>query len=379
MNRVEQLAALGQSIWLDFIRRDLLHNGELERLIALGLRGMTSNPTIFEKAIDGSDAYDAAIRRFGPVEDIHALYDALTWEDIRRAADLFLPVYEQAGGRDGFVSIEVSPLLARDTAATVAEARRIWKAVARPNVMIKVPATLAGLPAIRTLIAEGLNINVTLIFSLTRYEAVIDAFWSGLEDRARSGQPVAPVASVASFFVSRLDTLVDKLLDAEAARDPGRAADLRQLAGRAAVANAQLAYERFQQSLASPRVQELRRLGAQVQRPLWASTSTKNPAYPDLLYVDTLVGPDTVNTVPPATWDAIMDHAAAVRTVDRDVSRAHATMEALARAGIVMDAVTDQLEREGVAAFEESFRTLMQGLEKKARQVAAQARSAQPD
>jgi len=369
VNRLEQLAALGQSIWLDFIRRDILENGELATLIAEGVRGMTSNPTIFEQAIDGSEAYDAQIRQLGPAADAHTLYDALTGEDIRRACDLFRPVYDRTGGDDGLVSVEVSPLLATDTEATVKEARRLWAAIDRPNVMIKVPATLAGLPAIRSLIAAGVNVNVTLIFSQTRYEAVMDAYWDGIAERVAAGLSVGHVRSVASFFVSRVDTLVDRLLDEAAAANPGRASDLAALKGRAAVANAQLAYRRFQQRMASPAVVKLVAQGARPQRPLWASTSTKNPAYPDLLYVDTLVGPDTVNTVPPATLRAILDHALAERTVDRDFSGAEAVMAELRSAGIDMDAVTAQLEAEGVAAFEASFRKLLNGLAAKAERL----------
>ncbi len=369
MNRLEQLAALGQSIWLDFIRRDILENGELAALIAEGVRGMTSNPTIFEQAIDGSEAYDAQIRQLGPGADVHTLYDALTGEDIRRACDLFRPVYDRTGGDDGLVSVEVSPLLATDTDATVKEARRLWAAIDRPNVMIKVPATRAGLPAIRSLIAAGINVNVTLIFSQMRYEAVMDAYWDGIAERVAAGLSVRAVRSVASFFVSRVDTLVDRLLDEAAASNPGRASDLAALKGRAAVANAQLAYRRFQQRMASPAVAKLVAQGARPQRPLWASTSTKNPAYPDLLYVDTLVGPDTVNTVPPATLRAILDHALAERTVDRDFSGAEAVMAELRSAGIDMDAVTAQLEAEGVAAFEASFRKLLNGLAAKAERL----------
>lgn len=373
MNNVERLLEQGQSIWLDFIRRDLLQNGDLERLIGEGLRGMTSNPTIFEKAIDGSDDYDQAIRDFPRPEDIGALYDAITWADIGRAADLFRPVYDQAGGQDGFVSIEVSPTLAHDTVGTVKEARRIWKALDRPNIMIKVPATKEGIPAIRTLIAEGLNINVTLIFALERYREVIDAYWSGLEDRAGRGEPVDRTASVASFFVSRVDTLVDRLLEERIQAEPSRKARLSALLGQAAVANAHAAYGLFQESMQSPRVKGLAARGAHAQRPLWASTSTKNPAYPDLLYVDTLIGPHTVNTVPPATWDAILDHARVERSVDRDPQQAQQVLRDLEEAGISMQAVTDQLEQEGVASFAESFRTLMEGLQRKARAVSSRS------
>jgi transaldolase len=363
-NRIQALTELGQSIWLDFIRRDILNNGELAARVAQGVRGLTSNPTIFEKAIDGSDDYDDAIRAFGSA-DIQALYDHLTVSDIQQAADILRPVYDGSGGTDGFVSLEVSPLLARDTDRTVSEAQRLWRAVDRPNLMIKVPATAAGVPAIRRLIAAGLNINVTLIFSLARYRDVMTAYMSGLEDRLAAGGRIDQVHSVASFFVSRVDTLVDQRLDALAAQRAA-AADLK---GKAALANAKLAYRQFQDVTASPRWQSLHDHGAHVQRPLWASTSTKNPAYPDLLYVDNLIGPDTVNTVPPATLDAILDHAVPARTVDAGVEDAERVIRQLEDLGIGMDAVTDQLEQEGVASFEASFRTLMAGLEHKARQL----------
>ncbi len=373
MNNVERLWEQGQSIWFDFIRRDLLEDGELERLIGLGLRGMTSNPTIFEKAIDGSDDYDQAIREFPHPEDTSALYDALTWADIGRAADLFRPLYDAAGGQDGFVSIEVSPTLAHDTAGTVAEARRIWQALARPNIMIKVPATEAGIPAIRHLIREGLNVNVTLIFALERYREVINAYWSGLQDRADQGKPVDGIASVASFFVSRLDTLVDRLLEEREKASPKDRERLQALHGQAAVANAREAYALFTESLTDARARALRGRGAHVQRPLWASTSTKNPAYPDLLYVDSLIGPHTVNTVPPATWDAILDHARVERTVDRDLAHSRQVLADLEAFGISMRAVTEQLEVEGVKSFADSFTTLMQGLERKARAVSSRS------
>jgi transaldolase len=364
--RVHAIRALGQSIWVDFIRRRTLEDGTLARYIAAGVSGLTSNPTIFEKAINGSDDYDAAIRATADRRDPQALYDALTIADIQAAADLFRPVYDETGGADGFVSLEVSPLLARNTAETVAEAHRLWQRVDRPNLMIKVPATVDGLPAIRQLLADGLNINVTLIFSLERYRAVLDAFQGGLEDRLRAGQPVGAVHSVASFFVSRVDTLVDQKLAALAETRP----EARRLMGRAAVANAKLAYQIFQETLAGDRWARLARAGAHPQRPLWASTSTKNPAYPDLLYVDNLIGPHTVNTVPPATLDAILDHGVAARTVDVGVDEARQVLAEIEALGIRMADVTAQLEQEGVAAFAESFRSLMAGLAEKITQLA---------
>jgi transaldolase len=376
LNNMERLAREGQSLWLDFIRRDWLMDGRVARHIEAGLRGMTSNPTIFEQAIDSDEsgsAYDAEVRRLvreQPEIAAHAVYDALTWEDIRRAADLFLPVYQRLDADDGYVSVEVSPLLARDTEGTIREAHRIWDAIAHPNVMIKVPATKAGLPAIRQLLADGLNVNVTLIFSVARYREVMAAHREGLEARHAQGLPLDRVRSVASFFVSRMDTLVDRLLDETAARDPARTDELSALKGRAAVANAKLAYREFQRELDTPAQRALAAAGARPQRPLWASTSTKNPSYPDLLYVEPLVGPDTVNTVPPKTLEAILDHARVSRTVDRDVEQAEADTRALEAHGIDLDAVTSQLEVEGVRSFERSFETLMAGIEQKIRRTA---------
>ncbi len=376
-NRVEALAALGQSIWLDFIRRDWLTDGRVAGHIAEGLRGMTSNPTIFEQAIDsteGGDAYDLALQelvRERPGATAQDAYDRLTWDDIRRAADLFLPRYQALEADDGYVSVEVSPLLARDTAATVREAHRIWDALARPNVMIKVPATPAGLPAITALIADGLNVNVTLIFSIARHREVMDAYIAGLAARHQRGQPLNHVRSVASFFVSRMDTLVDRRLDERAAAHPADRNRLAALHGQAAVANAKLAYQAFAERHRESDFTALAAAGARRQRPLWASTSTKNPAYPDLLYVDPLVGADTVNTVPPKTLEAILDHGRAAPTVDQHLDEAAASLAALAQAGIDLAAVTDQLEADGVASFEKSFETLMASLEAKLRQAAA--------
>ncbi|MDA8199136.1 MAG: transaldolase [Thermaerobacter sp.] len=372
---VERLAGLGQSIWLDFIRRDWLTDGRVAGLIDQGLRGMTSNPTIFEQAIDsteGGDAYEAALRdlaREEPYATVQEAYDRLTWDDIRVAADLFLPRYQALHADDGYVSVEVSPLLARDTDATIREARRIWDALARPNVMIKVPATQAGLPAITTLIAEGINVNVTLIFSIERYRDVMDAYIAGLARRHRAGGALDHVRSVASFFVSRMDTLVDRQLDARAAAHPSEGEAIARLHGKAAVANAKLAYRAFAGRHQAADFAALAAAGARRQRPLWASTSTKNPAYPDLLYVDPLIGPDTVNTVPPKTLDAIRDHVRVARTVDHDVDAAARDLDALSQHGIDLKQVTDQLESEGVASFDKSFATLMASLEAKLSQM----------
>lgn len=373
---LEHLAALGQSIWLDFIRRDWLTDGRVAGLIEQGLRGMTSNPTIFEQAIDsteGGDAYEAALHqlvRDDPHTTVQAAYDRLTWDDIRAAADLFLPRYQAWHADDGYVSVEVSPTLARDAEATVREARRIWDALARPNVMIKVPATQAGLPAITTLIAEGINVNVTLIFSIGRYRQVMDAYIAGLARRHAAGGALDHVRSVASFFVSRMDTLVDRQLDERAAAHPQEAEAIARLHGKAAVANAKLAYRAFVERHQAADFAALAAAGARRQRPLWASTSTKNPAYPDLLYVDPLIGPDTVNTVPPKTLEAIQDHGRVARTVDQGVDQAARDLDALSQHGIQVEQVTDQLEAEGVASFEKSFETLMASLDAKLRQLA---------
>ncbi len=373
---LEHLAALGQSIWLDFIRRDWLTDGRVAGLIEQGLRGMTSNPTIFEQAIDsteGGDAYEAALHqlvRDDPHTTVQAAYDRLTWDDIRAAADLFLPRYQAWHADDGYVSVEVSPTLARDAEATVREARRIWDALARPNVMIKVPATQAGLPAITTLIAEGINVNVTLIFSIGRYRQVMDAYIAGLARRHAAGGALDHVRSVASFFVSRMDTLVDRQLDERAAAHPQEAEAIARLHGKAAVANAKLAYRAFVERHQAADFAALAAAGARRQRPLWASTSTKNPAYPDLLYVDPLIGPDTVNTVPPKTLEAIQDHGRVARTVDQGVDQAARDLDALSQHGIQLEQVTDQLEAEGVASFEKSFETLMASLDAKLRQLA---------
>ncbi|NMP22834.1 bifunctional transaldolase/phosoglucose isomerase [Sulfobacillus harzensis] len=360
MNPIRQIQELGQSLWYDNIRRGLLDSGELASLIAQGITGVTSNPTIFEKAIDGSHDYDQAIAQIAPtVGSVDALYDALVLEDIARGADLLRPVYENTKGRDGYISIEVPPTMAEETDATIQEAHRLFRALDRPNIMIKVPATPAGIPAIRQLIADGVNVNVTLIFSLDAYRQVIDAYLKGLHERQSRGLPNDRVASVASFFVSRVDTLVDRLID-----ERGLDADLK---GKAAIANAKLAYQLFLERFQSPEFEALKAKGAMVQRPLWASTSTKNPDYPDLLYVEALIGPDTVDTLPPATVDAILDHGRAARTVDQDVDAAQDVINRLEAAGISMKDVTAQLLDEGVKSFHKSFVALRQSLEKKSR------------
>lgn len=374
-NPLHDLHAQGQSVWLDYIRRGILGSGELAEMIGrYDLRGVTSNPSIFEQAIGKSDDYDAALERLAADgADGNAAYEALALEDIRDAADLFRPVFDAAGGHDGFVSLEVSPELAHDTAGTLAEARRLWAALDRPNAMIKVPGTDEGLPAIEQLIADGVNVNVTLLFSLAGYEKVMEAYVRGLERRAQAGQPLGHVASVASFFISRVDGAVDAQLEALArdASDDARRDHLKGLMGRAAVANAKVAYARFQEVFSGPRWAALEAQGAKVQRPLWASTSTKNPAYRDVLYVEELVGPHTVNTMPLNTVEAFADHGVARRTVDEDVEGARAVLRELAAQGIDLDAVTEELQRDGVDKFAVSFRGMMKVVGEKLARVAA--------
>jgi transaldolase len=363
---LHRLQALGQSIWLDSISRDLIRSGELQRLVDQGLQGMTSNPTIFEKAITGSADYDDLLRQSARAGmSPAAIFEALAVRDIRAAADVLRPVYERLDGADGFVSLEVSPHLANDTEGTIVDAERLWRAVDRPNVMIKIPGTEAGLPAISATVAKGINVNVTLLFDVDRYEQVAYAYMEGLERYAAGGggRPLGRVASVASFFVSRVDTLVDSHLE----RTPGGEA----LQGLAAVANAKLAYERFESLFGGSRFAPLRAQGARVQRVLWASTSTKNPAYPDLKYVDPLIGPHTVNTLPGPTLEAVLDHVTARLTIKEGLDEAKRQLAALARAGIDLKAVTKQLEVDGVALFAKSYDALLEAIEKKANEVAS--------
>ena len=359
-NRVKGLARLGQSIWSDNISRKLITSGDLRKLIDEGVLGMTSNPTIFEKAIVGSSDYDDAMRKL--VKDgasVDEIYDALTIEDVGAAADEFRRVYDQSDGADGYVSIEVAPTLANDTERTMDEARRLWQTLDRPNILVKVPATRAGLPAIEQLLSEGININITLMFSMTHYEAVAEAHIRGLEARAASGQPIDRVASVASFFVSRVDTMVDADLAAIVREEGPNAGQAASLMGKAAVANSKLVYERFRQIYDGQRFAALKARGARLQRVLWASTSTKNPNYPDTLYVDTLIGPDTVNTVPPETWAAIQDHAFVRRSVDQDMDAARKGVSGLARLGIDLNEVGERLSVEGVDKFTRSYEQVL--------------------
>ena len=354
------LHAAGQSIWLDFIDRTLLASGELARRIpADALTGMTSNPTIFEKALAHGNAYDAQLKSLASDRTPWAIFEAVETEDVRNACDIFRATYDAAKGGDGFVSIEVSPGTAHDTEGTVQEAHRLWSTVARPNVMIKVPGTPAGCAALRRLIADGINVNVTLLFSLGAYANIIEAYLSGLEDRAKAGQPLGPVSSVASFFVSRVDSEIDKRLDAIGTPD---ALALR---GKAAVANARLAYALFREKFSGARWDALAGKDARVQRPLWASTGTKNPAYSDVVYVETLIAPHTVNTFPPATLDAFRDHGKVARTADIDDAGSQQVIDQLAKLGISLDAVTDKLLAEGLDSFQKSFNSLLAGIEEK--------------
>ncbi len=371
MSKLNQLAELGQAVWLDFIRRSLITSGQLQALVDEGLRGMTSNPTIFEKAIAGSGDYDPDLRRLALAGDsVGRIYEALALADIRSAADLFRPVYDRTGGLDGYVSLEVNPKLAHNTDGTMAEARRLFAALDRPNVMIKVPATPAGIPAIETLIGDGLNINVTLIFSLDHYRAVAQAYIAGLEKLAASGRDLTRAASVASFFVSRIDSAVDRQLEALPSHLPA-ASGSQSLQGKAAIASAKVAYSLFGEIFSGERWARLAAQGARVQRPLWASTSTKNPAYPDTMYVDGLIGPDTVNTVPPATLDAFRDHGTVRRTVDRGLDEAREHLARLAELGVDLDTVSQELQDDGVAAFAGSFDSMLDSIGRKRAQMRA--------
>ena len=362
------LEGYGQSIWLDYLKRSSLENGEFKSWIEQdGASGLTSNPSIFEKAITGSHDYDEAIRLLAlegkPVEEI---YQVLTVEDIRRAADLFRPVFERLDGADGFVSLEVSPRLAHDTEGTITEARQLWKSVDRPNLFIKVPATKAGLPAIRELIGEGINVNITLLFGLPRYREVADAYLSGLEILAKSGRPLSQVASVASFFLSRIDVLVDPLLE-KLIQPGGQFAGIaKDLQGQAAIASAKVAYQIYQEIFSSQRFRKLAKKGARPQRLLWASTGTKNPAYSNVMYVEPLIGRETINTLPVETLNAYRDQGHPSPRLEEGVEKAHHVLDELPRIGIDVDAVTQQLEDEGVEKFEKALNQLMKVLEEKA-------------
>jgi len=366
-NPLLDLQALRQSIWIDFIRREMISSGELKRLIEEdGVSGVTSNPSIFEKAIMESDDYDESIRDLilkgmtGP-----EIYQSLTIEDIQRVADLLLPTYQRTEGRDGFVSLEVSPALAHDTTGTIAEARQLWSLVERPNAMIKVPATQEGLPAIQQLTGEGINVNITLLFGLPRYRDVVDAYLGGLEMLAAQGKPLQRVASVASFFLSRIDTLIDPMLDKMIKADHPQAPIAARLQGQIAIACAKVAYQMYKEMFGSDRFMKLADKGARTQRLLWASTGTKNPAYSDTKYVEALIGPDTINTVPIETLNAYRDHGHPEQGLDQNISEAYHHLNKLAAVGIDLNAVTQQLEDEGVEKFIAAADRLMAALEEK--------------
>lgn len=369
-NPLVQLLDYGQSVWYDNIARGLIKDGSIQKLIdESGVRGVTSNPTIFEKAISAGTAYDEQIKELvSQGKNADQIFTALAIEDIRNTADLFRPVYDSSNGGDGYVSIEVSPTLAHDTEGTLVDAHNFYNAINRPNIMIKVPATPEGMPAITALIGEGINVNVTLIFALEAYEEVANAYIAGLEKLAASGKkPLSQVASVASFFVSRVDTLVDKLLDEKiaATSDAAEKAKLENLKGKAAIANSKLAYEKFEQIFATERFAKLKAQGAHPQRMLWASTSTKNPKYRDVLYVEELIGPDTVDTMPPQTVVAFADHGKVARTIDTGLGEARQDIAGLESVGIHMKDVTAQLLDEGVKSFADSFTKLLEGVEGK--------------
>jgi transaldolase len=362
INRLRQLAALGQSIWLDNLSRDLLDTGRLQELVDEGLAGVTSNPTIFQKAIAGNRAYEPEIRKLARAgKDAAEIYEALVIRDVRDAATVLRPVYNETHGRDGFVSLEVNPKLAYDTDGTIAEAHRLFEIVDRPNLMIKVPATEEGLPAIEALIAEGINVNATLIFAIAMYERVMQAYIAGLRRLAPTGKPLGLVSSVASFFVSRVDTLTDDVLQHRITH--GAEEHLTPLFGQAAVANAKLAYARFKRVFIGDGFADLRARGARPQRPVWASTSTKNPSYPDLKYFDPLIGMYTVNTLPMQTLEAVLDHGLAAQTIEDGLPHSEAVMRELAGVQVEMEWVTACLLKEGVQAFAKSFDQLMAEIE----------------
>ena len=369
-NPLKGLLAYGQSPWMDYVRRDLLTSGQLKKYIDNdGLRGMTSNPSIFEKAIAGSNLYNDVLNSPEAKQlNANGLFEKIAIRDIQDACDIFRPVYDASKRRDGYVSLEVSPFLGFDTKATIDEARRLWKAVNRPNVMIKIPGTPEGLPAIRQCLEEGLNINITLLFAQSAYEQVAEAFLAALEARAAKGQDISHIASVASFFVSRIDTLVDNTIDEKlkANSDVTHRTLLESLRGKVAIANARLTYKKYQELFGGPRWKALAAKGAQTQRLLWASTSTKNPHYRDVIYVEELIGADTVDTIPPATFDAFRDHGKLRPSLTENVEGAARTMADLAKAGISMKEVTDKLLADGVKLFADAFRTLLDAVGKSA-------------
>jgi transaldolase/glucose-6-phosphate isomerase len=368
-NPLQALLGYGQSMWLDYIRRDLITSGSLKQMIENdGLRGMTSNPSIFEKAIAESSLYDDILKSLASRSDLDttARYEQIAIRDIQDAADVLRPVYDSSKFRDGYVSLEVSPLLALKTQETIDEARRLWKTVDRENVMIKIPGTAEGLPAIRQAIGEGINVNVTLLFAQEVYEKVAEAHIAGLEDLARRGGSLNKIGGVASFFISRIDSLVDSMINdkLKATTDAQQQALLKSLLGKVAIANGKLTYQRYQRLFSGPRWQALAAQGAQTQRVLWASTSTKNPAYRDVMYVEELIGPDTVNTMPPATIDAFRDHGKLRNSLTEDVAGAQNVMDNLAKTGISIKEVTTKLTDDGVKLFADAFHKLLAAVEK---------------
>ena len=371
-NPLKILNSLGQSVWFDYIRRQDILSGHIKSLIDNdGVTGITSNPSIFEKAIAGSNDYDSAIQKLVATGvETPMIFESLEVEDIQMAADLFRPTYDATQGADGYVSIEVAPTLARDTKGTIADARRLWSKVNRPNILVKVPGTAEGLPAIEQLLSEGININVTLLFAIERYEQVALAYLAGLEKLAASGKPLNRISSVASFFVSRIDVLVDKQLDGKlpAAKNAEETQRLEWLEGKTAIANAKLAYVKFKEIFAGSRFQVLANKGARVQRMLWASTGTKNPKYSDTLYIDTLIGPETVNTMPVASLEAYRDHGKPAQRIEEDLDEAHKVFRLLVEEGIDIGADTRTLEDQGVESFTKDYQKLLAALEEKRRQ-----------
>lgn len=362
-NAILQARELGQAMWLDYIQRDMLHSGEFKRLVDLGISGVTANPTILEKAITGSTDYDTALAALAKSgKSPEEIYESLAIEDIRGTADMLLPVYQATGGADGYASLEISPLIAADTQRSIEDGRRLFRALARPNVMVKVPATPEGIPAIRQLTAEGINVNVTLIFALDYYTQSRDAYISGLQDFVRQGGDPAKVASVASFFLSRIDTVVDGLL---AERAKTGETQLKALQGKAAIASAKVAYGQFRRAFSGPAFAELRKRHAHVQRVLWASTGTKNPDYSDVMYVEPLIGADTVNTMPLATIHCFLHHGKVAPNLERGTEEAAQTLKDIEAAGISLKAVTDKLLADGVRLFSESYERLLKGIQEK--------------
>jgi transaldolase len=366
-NPLKKLEALGQSIWLDYIKRDLITSGKLKQLIGEdGLRGITSNPSIFEKAIAESNEYDKDIQTMiTEGKDVKTIYETLTQRDVRDAANEFLHLYNKTDGKDGYVSLEVNPHLSHDTKGTIEEARRLWKALNRPNVLIKVAGTIEGLPAIKQLISEGINVNVTLLFGVPRYKDVAEAYIAGLEVRAARGEPLKHIASVASFFLSRIDVLIDPMLEKLITQGVEMSLGAKKLQGQVAIASANMAYQVYNEIINHDRFKKLAEKGAQVQRLLWASTSTKNSAYSDVKYIEALIGPDTVNTIPMETLDAYCDHGDPKESLGLDVTEPKSLFQTLADVGINIDKVTQQLEDEGIDKFNKSFDQLQETLEKK--------------